>query len=388
MVDPPAPPDLPPGMRARSQRRPRRAARYAGRRWPSWSRWSRRSPPRCWRRKSAHCPRSRSSWRAKSTRSLCLANQIPHLLREIGRLREYTFRGAGEGTARRWISTPLTSIYLHLLSGTAKSRRSRAPTVWGKLMRSSRAMVLGAYTQTLSATIGSRSNLDEPALRWATLSGRSIEPFYAGRSSPLERHRRDTSAGNPTVRRSSPVSTPENGYQVIPRQLIVAHPQAGADTCGHASRLRAPFFQRAPSLACGARAHLFCPRRRRGYSPALGGDLAHRGRPEGRADPGEEYRSSASAGLQRRPPTSATSSMCCPDRSFRRPTPSSSSLHGQGWRCGLPGIPRPVRRGGIAQYAVNTQEKSLPSGDTPLSLQAPGSRVFSETVPTNPRHAW
>ena len=36
------------------------------------------------------------------------ASECPALMREIGRLREIAFRGAGGGTAGRWISMPKT----------------------------------------------------------------------------------------------------------------------------------------------------------------------------------------------------------------------------------------------------------------------------------------
>jgi putative hemolysin len=43
------------------------------------------------------------------------APEIPHLLREVGRLREVTFREAGEGTGKRWDLDRFDRYYWHLL---------------------------------------------------------------------------------------------------------------------------------------------------------------------------------------------------------------------------------------------------------------------------------
>ena len=60
-------------------------------------------------------PRRRLAENSEFTVYAAKAEEIPHLLPEIGRLREVTFRGAGEGTGRRSDLDEFDSYYWHLL---------------------------------------------------------------------------------------------------------------------------------------------------------------------------------------------------------------------------------------------------------------------------------
>jgi putative hemolysin len=64
------------------------------------------------------------------------ADEMPHLLQEIGRLREVTFRAAGEGTGRRSDLDDFDSYYWHLL-------------LWNK----SKAELVGAYRAANAAEV-------------------------------------------------------------------------------------------------------------------------------------------------------------------------------------------------------------------------------------------
>ena len=81
-------------------------------------------------------PRRRLAENANFTVYAAKAEEIPHLLQEIGRLREITFRAAGEGTGRRSDLDQFDSYYWHLL-------------LWSK----SKQELVGAYRAVNTAEV-------------------------------------------------------------------------------------------------------------------------------------------------------------------------------------------------------------------------------------------
>ena len=77
---------------------------------------------------------------------LAKANEIPHLLVELGRLREITFRAAGEGTGRALDLDRFDQYYLHLFVWNA--RRQEIVGAY-RLAPVDRARQHGLYTETL-----------------------------------------------------------------------------------------------------------------------------------------------------------------------------------------------------------------------------------------------
>ncbi len=78
------------------------------------------------------------------------AEQIPHLLQEIGRLRELTFRGVGEGTGRSVDLDRFDALYTHLFVWNAETREVVGAY---RLGRTDRLLLEGGlegiYTRTL-----------------------------------------------------------------------------------------------------------------------------------------------------------------------------------------------------------------------------------------------
>ena len=81
-------------------------------------------------------PRRRLAENSDFTVYAAKAEEIPHLLQEIGRLREVTFRAAGEGTGRRSDLDDFDSYYWHLL-------------LWNK----SKEELVGAYRAVNTAEV-------------------------------------------------------------------------------------------------------------------------------------------------------------------------------------------------------------------------------------------
>ena len=70
-----------------------------------------------------------------SRRDLAEAGEIPSTLREIGRLREITFRAAGEGTRRVLDLDEFDAHYLHLFVWNEKKQEVAVPTGWPRPTR-------------------------------------------------------------------------------------------------------------------------------------------------------------------------------------------------------------------------------------------------------------
>lgn len=111
------------------------------------------------------------------------AEEIPHLLQEIGRLREVTFRAAGEGTGRRSDLDDFDSYYWHLLLWN-KSKQELV----GAYRAANTAEVVaergieGLYTSTLFRYDARLLNKMGPALEL----GRSfVRPEYQRQYAPL-----------------------------------------------------------------------------------------------------------------------------------------------------------------------------------------------------------
>ena len=97
---------------------------------------------------------------------LAEAHQIPNVLRELGRLREITFRGCGEGTGKPFDLDVFDHYYLHLI-------------LWDKDVR----RIVGAYRMGLSDRI--LENRGIPGLYTSTLF-KFDEPFFEAMGPALE----------------------------------------------------------------------------------------------------------------------------------------------------------------------------------------------------------
>lgn len=152
------------------------------------------------------------------------ANQIPHLLREIGRLREYTFRGAGEGTGKALDIDAFDEYYLHLFVWNREKQEIMGAYRLGRTDEIlPRHGLGGLYTQTLFRYHRELFNLMGPALEM----GRSfVRPEYQRSYAGLLllwRGIGEYVCRHPDCKTLfGPVSI-SNGYQVISRQLIVAY---------------------------------------------------------------------------------------------------------------------------------------------------------------------
>jgi len=152
------------------------------------------------------------------------AGQIPCTLREIGRLRELTFRDAGEGTGRALDLDAFDTHYLQLFLWS----REQAEVVGGyRLGLADRIMerrgIRGLYTSTLFDYRSDFMDRINPAVEL----GRSfVRPEYQKSYQPLMLLWKGIGAflaANPQYRRLfGPVSI-NNGYHALSRQLIVAY---------------------------------------------------------------------------------------------------------------------------------------------------------------------
>jgi len=168
------------------------------------------------------------------------APQIPHLLYEIGRLREFTFRQAGEGTGKAMDLDRYDMYYSHLFAWNREKeevvgayrvgRTDRILPHWGK--RGLYTHTLFRYRSALVANLG-------PALEL----GRSfVRPEYQRNFSPLLLLWKGISqfvVRNPQYRYLfGPVSISDE-YQPVSRHLIVAFLEANHLLPELASQVRA-----------------------------------------------------------------------------------------------------------------------------------------------------
>ena len=152
------------------------------------------------------------------------AGEIPLLLREIGRLREITFRGVGEGTGKRLDLDRFDAHYQHLIVWSKKNRELVGAYRIGKVNRILHQQgVAGLYTHTLFnyspellANLGYSFEL-----------GRSfVRPEYQRSFSPLLLLWKGIGrlvARNPEYKNLiGPVSI-SNDYTAVSRQLLAAY---------------------------------------------------------------------------------------------------------------------------------------------------------------------
>lgn len=111
------------------------------------------------------------------------ADEIPHLLQEIGRLREVTFRAAGEGTGRRSDLDQFDSYYWHLLLWSkSKQELVGAYRVVNTAEVVAECGIQGLYTSTLFRYDARLLKKMGPALEL----GRSfVRPEYQRQYAPL-----------------------------------------------------------------------------------------------------------------------------------------------------------------------------------------------------------
>jgi putative hemolysin len=151
------------------------------------------------------------------------AGQAHEILQEIGRLREVTFRAAGEGTGKPIDIDHFDSYYLHLFLWDKKERRIAGAYRLGQTDRIlPRFGVKGLYTNTLYKF--SKSLIG--GLGCAVELGRSfIRPEYQKQHSPLALLWRGIGAfvvANPQYKTLfGPVSI-SNEYETVSRQMMIA----------------------------------------------------------------------------------------------------------------------------------------------------------------------
>lgn len=126
---------------------------------------------------------------------LAVADQIPHALYELGRLRELTFRAVGEGTGARIDLDGFDSHYLHLILWD----RQRCEIAGGYRLGATdqilpRLGVDGLYTSTLFhyrtellARLTPGLELGRSFIRHASKARRASSSITGGRSHPWER---------------------------------------------------------------------------------------------------------------------------------------------------------------------------------------------------------
>lgn len=172
------------------------------------------------------------------------APAIPKVLEEIGRLREHTFRGVGEGTGKAVDLDRFDEDYLHLFAWKPATRE-----VIGAYRLAGTDMIRDLYTRTLFKYEDSFLDRIGPALEL----GRSfIRPEYQRGFAPLLALWKGIGAyvaRNPQYRvLFGPVSI-SNQYQAISRELIVTFLEKYASLQGWMSLIstRSPLRQRARS---------------------------------------------------------------------------------------------------------------------------------------------
>lgn len=204
----------------------------------------------------------REQWLVESCEfavGIARAPQIPELLREIGRLREITFRNVGEGTGRCTDLDRFDRTYLHLFCWD----RSREALVGAYRLGPTDEILAaqgrkGLYTSTLFHLRRDFLHRIDPGLEL----GRSfVAPEYQRSHAALLLLWRGIGtfvARNPRYRRLfGPVSI-SNRYEPSSRRLIVEHLRAHAfdSELANAVAPRRPFHSRAlPDLDAATAAH-------------------------------------------------------------------------------------------------------------------------------------
>lgn len=179
------------------------------------------------------------------------SEQIPLTLREIGRLREVTFRDAGEGSGKPLDLDRFDSYYLHLFVWNREQQEVVGAYRVARVDEVVRAHgVEGLYTHTLFQF--SRALFDQvgPTLEL----GRSfVRPEYQRSYAGLLllwRGLGELVCRDPRYKvLFGPVSI-SNGYQLVSRQLIVAYLRANRQMhpCARLVRPRRPFRPATPAL--------------------------------------------------------------------------------------------------------------------------------------------
>ena len=178
---------------------------------------------------------------------IAAANQIPNILREIGRLREITFRQTGEGTGKSIDIDRFDSYYFHLFVWNREARE-----IVGAYRLGASDLILkrfglnGFYTQTLFSYRRALLERITPALEM----GRSfVRPEYQKTYAPLLLLWRGIGAyvaKNPQYKvLFGPVSI-SNDYHPHSRQLIVSFLKeyCRAEDLARLVRARSPFRTR------------------------------------------------------------------------------------------------------------------------------------------------
>ncbi|MDR3553885.1 MAG: GNAT family N-acetyltransferase [Syntrophobacteraceae bacterium] len=156
------------------------------------------------------------------------ADQVPNTIHEIGRLREITFRGAGEGTGRPLDIDPFDSYYQHIILWDPHCHE----IVGGYRLGQADAIleahgVRGLYTNTLFDYQGELFSRIGPSLEL----GRSfVRPEYQKTYQPLLLLWSAIGsfvAGNPRYRFLFGAVSISNDYMGISRRLIVRYLRAG-----------------------------------------------------------------------------------------------------------------------------------------------------------------
>ncbi|HXB72019.1 MAG TPA: GNAT family N-acyltransferase [Candidatus Acidoferrales bacterium] len=153
---------------------------------------------------------------------LASAGELPNVLREIGRLREIAFRGAGEGTGHAFDLDRFDRHYLHLVLWN----QSREEVVGGYRLGPTTAIlprygVAGLYTSTLFRYSNDLFDRIGPAVEL----GRSfVRPEYQRQYTPLLLLWKGIGryvAGNPRCSALFGAVSISNRYHPVSRQLLV-----------------------------------------------------------------------------------------------------------------------------------------------------------------------
>lgn len=178
---------------------------------------------------------------------IAAANQVPNIVREIGRLREITFRAAGEGTGKSIDIDSFDSYYLHLFVWDRAAREIVGAYRLGASDRILKSFGLnGFYTRTLFSYRRDLLERITPALEM----GRSfVRPEYQKTYAPLLLLWRGIGAyvaKNPQYKvLFGPVSI-SNDYHPNSRQLIVSFLKqyCRSEDLARLVRARSPFRTR------------------------------------------------------------------------------------------------------------------------------------------------
>jgi putative hemolysin len=155
---------------------------------------------------------------------LAEAHQIPNVLRELGRLREITFRDCGEGTGKPFDLDAFDHYYLHLILWDKEARRIVGAYRMGLSDRIlEHKGIPGLYTSTLFKFDESFFEAMGPALEM----GRSfIRPEYKKNYQPLLvlwKSIAKFSELHPRYRKLFGVVSMSNDYRRLSKALVVRH---------------------------------------------------------------------------------------------------------------------------------------------------------------------